>query len=201
MAERVAKALGVPVRQVSGDVAGNPIPESSLIRITAESASEERAVALAGTTSVELIKYLNETNDDPARQQVLLEEYRAAAEQLQAATLARVGAESALGAANPAQEADARAALARARAAVDQASLRADAAARAYTESQRGAADRGTLNLVSESRSTGSDKARTMQLAIAGSLILGGLLGVGLATLKENRYALRELRRRSAARS
>jgi hypothetical protein len=65
------------------------------------------------------------------------------------------------------------------RAAVDQASLRADAAARAYTESQRGAADRGTLNLVSEARTTGSDRARTIQLAVVGSLIVGGLLGIG----------------------
>ena len=201
MAGRVAGALDVPVSQVSGGVKGDPIPESSLIRITASSASQRQAVALAATTSTELIAFLNETNVDPARQQALLEEYRAAAEVQQAATLAQVTAESALGAATLAQEPESRAALARARAAVDEARLRSDAAARAYTESQRGVADRGTLNLVSEARTTGSDRARDIQLAVAASVILGCLLGVGLATLKENRYALRELRRRAAVRS
>ena len=201
IASRVAAALDVPVSEISGDLAGDPIPESSLIKITASSPSQERAVALAATTSTELIKYLNQTNDNPARQKVLLEEYRAAAEQLQVATLGRVAAESALGLATAAQEPESQAALARARAAVDQASLSSDTAAQAYRESQRGAADRGTLNLVSESRTTGSDRARSIQLAVVTSLMLGGLLGLGLATLKENRSALRELRRRAGVHS
>lgn len=195
--ERVAESLDVPVEQVQGRISASPVPESSLIEVTAEAPSEPRAVALAGATSEELIAYLLETNDDPGRQRVLLDEYEEAAEELRRTQAALESAEAALAGASPAQADELRTAAAQARAAVDRAQLRNDASAAAYSDSQRGAVDRGALQLVSAATPAGNDRASRVQLAVLASVVVGGLLGVGLVTLVENRGRLRQVRNRT----
>lgn len=198
MVDRVAEAVQLPRRQVSGHLSASPVPESSLIRIQATAGSEARSVALAEAASTELIRYLQETNESPAQTKALLDEYGAASTELQRAQLSRGDAEALLERASPAQVPARQATVAAARAAVDRAQLRANQAASAYTDSQRGAADRGTLQLVDEARSLGNDRSRRLQMVVAGSLVLGGLLGIGLASLRENKVVLRDLRRRVA---
>lgn len=196
---RVAAALKIPVADVSGRLRADPIPESSLIRITASAASEARAVALAKATSTELIAYLQATNDNPARRKALLDEYGTAAQELQQLQLTRIAAEQDLAQATLAGRPARQAAVAAARAAVDRATLRRDAAAQAFTDGQRGAADRGTLQLVSEAQPLGDDGASRLRVALVASLVLGSLLGVGLASVKENGAVLRRLRRRTGS--
>lgn len=199
IAERVSEELDVPLEVVVGHLAGDPVPESSLIRISTTASTEDMAVLLAETTSDELVAYLQETNDNPSRRQALLEEYELAAAELQAAELERAAAEAALAAAEPSNLAERQAAVAGARAAVDRATLRVNAAARAYNDSQRGAADRGILQTVSRAESQGDNRLRRLQLVIALALIVGGLLGSGMALARANRGVLRDLRRRVAS--
>ena len=198
IAGRVATELQVPVREVSGKLQADPIPESSLIRVRTTAETSRRATALAAATSAQLIAFLEETNSNAARRQALQEEYRVSSQELQRALIARSNAEAALERAPASRVTAAQDVVAAARAAVDSLTLRRDSAAQALTDAQRGDADRGTLQLVSEARSAGSDRASRLQLVLAASLVIGGLLGLGLAMLKANRAVLRGLRRSRA---
>jgi hypothetical protein len=58
--------------------------------------------------------------------------------------------------------------------------------------------NRTKLQTVAAATSTGSDSTKFITLALAAALLAGGLIGVGLATLRANWSYLGALRRRPA---
>jgi uncharacterized protein involved in exopolysaccharide biosynthesis len=194
IAERVSGAVGLPPKDVRGRLSGSPIPESSIIQVEATGSSSADAVELASAAAEQLISYVVQSNENPARQQQLLDAYGAAAVEQRAAESARDAAQGALASAqgaeaSPTVVADRRTALNNAQAALDEANLRATTAESAYRDSQRGAVDRGALQIITRAESAGNDRRSRLQLAVVGSLLLGGTIGVALASLRENRKA------------
>lgn len=199
IADRVSTVVGVPAEELRGRLTGSPIPESAIIQVEATGSTSASAVQLAGAAADQLIRYVVESNENPARQRQLLDAYGAAAVEQRAAESARDAAEAALAAARGVEAsstrlADRRAELNAAQAALDEATLRATTAESAYRDSQRGAVDRGALQVITEAESAGDDRRSRLQLAVVGSLLLGGLIGVALASLRENRDVVHRTR-------
>ncbi len=74
-ADQVNKTIEAKIGNGFGTVAASPIPESPVILIEGESTSEEKAVLLANTASVALIKYIGDLNDANSETEALLRQY------------------------------------------------------------------------------------------------------------------------------
>jgi len=172
----------------------SPIPDTPIIVVTASGSSADAAVQLADEASAALISLVATLNDPSSRGEAILAEYRVAAEQLAVANVELAATQSRLSAlgeaAAPAATAAARVEVEQAQAAFAEAQLRADTLAEAYRNSQRAVADGDLLRPVSAAASTGSNRASALALALAAGLLGGGLLGVSLAWLLENRRAI-----------
>lgn len=185
--EPVAEILGEPVERIAGKISASPIPESSLIVVRGSSTDEGEAERLSAAAAQALVTYATQA-DQTATVDSILDEFRAASlalntaqsqlERLSAQYDARVSAGVAT--ANDAE------AVAAAEADIDRAQLERDTLAEVY-RNERGAGNTSAnMDLVAPATISGTDRRETLQVAIAGPLILGAIAGVALATLAAN---------------
>ena len=199
IAEPVARELGLDAAEVLGDVSASPVPESSIILIESEAPDQETAVLLAATVAERLVAYVERTSVAPVGGEAALDQFRAASELLLRSQQARDTARAALAAAVPTAAAEARAAFVRAEAAVSTAQLQVETLSDTVRSELRGSGERNSLQVISSAVGTGgSDRRSRLQLAVAVSIILGAVLGAGLAAVVENRDNLRGLRQRDS---
>lgn len=185
--ERVAENLDIEIEDAEGNVSATAVPESSIIVIEGRADDPETAVRFAAAAADALESYEAESAgaSDPAD---LLDEYGDASLALNAAVNRRDVLQAtydARVAAGLATSSDLEAVSA-AEAEADRARLEAETLAAIYGE-QRGRRVSGNLDLVAPASATGNDRRANLQIAIATSVLLGGVAGVALVTLVANR--------------
>ena len=185
--ELVAEQLGVRLAEVTGHIDGSSVPESSLIKVEGTASSEAQAMRYAAAAAAALQEYATEVSAGGSAAEAL-DQYREAAtkhNEAEARLTRLTAAFRSREAAGVVTDED-RAALYAAQADVDRAALETDTLAQRYRDerSRRGAS---RMDVVAPATPAGNDRRTIVQLAIAGSLLLGGIAGVALATLVANR--------------
>lgn len=196
----VARELDLAVDDVLSGVTASPVPESSILLVEAEAATQAGAVALAATAAEQLVVYVQQTSVAPAGGDATLQQFREASTRLVGARLARDTAQTALTEAQTGPAAAltaAQEAFVAAQATLDATQLEVDTLSGTFQSDLRGSGERNSLQVITSGVGTGSDRLSRLQLAVAASLLIGLTTGVGLATLVENRSAVRALRRRT----
>jgi hypothetical protein len=187
-----ARSLAKRSLSPSGELSASPVPESALIRVTAEATSERRAVALANAASAALVAYVHQQAVADHTAAKLLKRYRRAAlrhRQLLSVRDRRL------------KEFDAnrskanRAALERAGAAVDTAELRRNTLLTGYSEAIRASDSSPQLKIVRTSRAAESDRAEMLQILVFVGLIGGVAAGAAVALLLAQRASVRDAQR------
>ncbi len=121
---------------------------------------------------------------------MLLDEIAAARVEFTAAATAQDAASAAVSSATPTGLAAAQQAFQQADAAVTTAKLKLDTLEANYTQIQQSNSGGIGLTVFSPAQPLGSDRRSVLQLYVIGALLLGGLLGLALATLSANHWQL-----------
>lgn len=177
----VARELRLAPVEVVDRVTATPVPGTSVITVQATSRDPQQAARLADAASAALVRYALKLNGASTASDQLLRRFLTASRALQAASSAV--------ARTPPRGAQHRAAQTRA----DVARLEMQTAGALYQQSQVGEA---TTNLVQQLAPAGrpaDDRSAVLQQVLAGGLLAGLLIGVGLAVARGNRLTLRRL--------
>jgi hypothetical protein len=180
----VAKSLGQSAGSVSGHISATPVPESSIIRVEGKATSAAAATRFAQAAAEAVLSYARLTAGGDQLTKVA-SDYQAAAQANAAAQDNLDRTQRAVTAsANPSAELLLQ--LAQARAAADTAKLEADTLATQYKNLQAAAGSSGQVRIVAPAVYIGDNRKSTVELAIAGSVGLGLIAGIALATLVVN---------------
>jgi capsular polysaccharide biosynthesis protein len=177
----VSRRLGLPPSEVAKRVSATPIQGSPVIRIRATSKDGAEARRLADAVAGSLVSYAISLNRDSAQSARLLREFKIASKQMHDA-----GTEAQL--LKPTDPNYRRAKLRE-----DIARLRAQTAGTLYQQSVSGQTMRNLVQRLAPAAPATSDRSSVLQQLLAGALIAGLLIGVGLAMLRANRLTLRRL--------
>jgi len=173
---------------VSGGLGATPIPDSQLIKVSAQSSTASGAIALANAGALALASYVNRQIRDNDASATISDRY------LQASLVyrKRLDASTKLGRryANHRTRAN-KAARDRAAAATDAAKLRRNALQAAYQTAVQGGTSSVGVEIFSTASVATSDRSRKMQLLVFVGLLGGLAAGAALALLR----AARDLRR------
>jgi capsular polysaccharide biosynthesis protein len=182
--EPVAEKTGVSVEKLQSSLIGTPVAESPIFKVEAEAGSEDTAVKVANAASHSLVRYaarLNQSNPDSGR---LYRQYRTAAVLRKIARQELHTSEESISTSPSASEA---AAIARAQSNFDAADLKVNALGQAYTASVQSQASTQLVQILSPATRAASDRASTLTILLFIGLIVGLLVGGGLANLRESR--------------
>jgi capsular polysaccharide biosynthesis protein len=172
----LARQLHTTPEEIDRRLAASPIPESSLIVVTAKGSTEPKAVELANAAKSGLIAYvtrLNRSNPDSAR---LLDSFERASLQFQAARAARAKAHARGGALDALD------------AKVARAELEVKTLNGLYQASQQGQAATDVVQVLSPARTADSDFWPFLQRMLFVGLVAGLVGGLALALLREKGY-------------
>jgi uncharacterized protein involved in exopolysaccharide biosynthesis len=174
---------------VSGGLSATPIPESPLIKVSAESSTPRGAVALANAGATALASYVNRQVRDNDASSTLSERYLTASlvyrRRLDASKRARRHYSR-----RPTRAS--KAARDRTAAATDTAKLRRDALSAAYQTAVQGGTSSVGVEVFSSATAATSDRSKKMQIFIFVGAAGGLAAGAALALLR----ASRDIRRR-----
>jgi uncharacterized protein involved in exopolysaccharide biosynthesis len=177
----VARRFHMTPLEVAKRVSATPIQNSPVIRVRATSKDAREARRLADAVANSLINYAVDLNRSSRQSSRLFREFKTATRQMQTAG---ADAQKLKPGSRGYKAAKTREDIAR---------LRAQTAGALY---QRSVSGQATLNLVQSlapAAPATSDRDSVLQQFIAGGLIAGLLIGVGLAVLRANRLTSRRL--------
>jgi capsular polysaccharide biosynthesis protein len=169
----VVKASGLPRGDVAGHISGAAITDSAILRVRGTASSSRQAVALARAAATAVTDYGNELGASGSGD--LLTSYQKAVEQQK---LADAAVRQVL--ATPGAPADQ---VAKAQAADAAATLRTSRAAALFSSTGTG----GQVRLVGLALDVSNDRRAKLELALLVPIVLGLVVGIGLATLAVNR--------------
>jgi uncharacterized protein involved in exopolysaccharide biosynthesis len=180
-------------RKTEGDepltsLSATPVVESPLIRITAESKSEEAAINAANAAGASLAAYVNELRSPGGQTSQLVKQYRNA----QLAYSQKLDAFNQLTdqfGSNPTEEEQDQ--LDEAGADMQAAKLKRDSLGALYNRGQGIRLSQPNLDLYERAAAASNDRSSTMQFTGAIGLVAGLILGAALATFRANRWARR----------
>ena len=185
----VAARLGISPLTAAARLTASPVPQSPVIRVIGEGPSASAATALSALASRRLVRYVARLNAGSGNGTALLSAYKRASIAYSRAA-ARADALAADAARHPSPAA-ARA-LDDARAARDAAQLRARAAGAAYAgDQQTYSASTGIVSVLALAQQASSDRVHKLELLGFVGLLVGGVLGLGLAWWREDRATRR----------
>jgi hypothetical protein len=179
----VTRRTGVSTERFLQDVSASPIPQTGVVRISADGGSRPEAMRLANASATALVLYvrnLNRANPEAAR---LLAQYKAATQAYGQAIAQRAKLRG-----------DQTDAIIRAEARLQQERLRLGTIEGLYRTSQVGQASPNTLQVLAYAATTTTDRNSMLQRVIFGGAVAGLLLGSLLAIV----LARARARRRSA---
>jgi uncharacterized protein involved in exopolysaccharide biosynthesis len=175
----VARKLDLSAEDVARRVSATPIEGSPVIRVRATAKNGPAARKLADATAGSLVKYAIELNTGSEQSARLLRNFRAETRRMEAAgaRAQRLGLDNKRYKALKTRE--------------DIARLKAQTAGALYQRSVAGQATRNLVQKLAPAAPATSDRNSVLQQFIAGALVGGLLIGVGLAVLRASRLALR----------
>jgi uncharacterized protein involved in exopolysaccharide biosynthesis len=176
---------------VSGSLSATPLPDSPLIKVSAESPSQRQAVALANAGATALATYVNGQVRDNSASADLSKRYRAAALRYRQSvdTRNRLNRRYAR---DPTR--NTKAARDRAAAAADTALLQREALQASYETAVQGGSSSAVVEVFSYAAAATNDRATKMQLFIFVGLLGGLATGTALALLRASRESRRRQR-------
>lgn len=165
-------------------VTATPIPSSPVFRVDATGPASASTIRLANIASTELRRYVTRqaSSYGPAAA-ALLRQYRTVERDLSAASQTLSDAKNSYKAANTAANAQA---VTRAQARFQAAKLRSSALSVAYQRTVQSQSAAQSVRILSRATSATSDRLSRLEIAAFAGLLLGGLLGAALATLRAN---------------
>jgi capsular polysaccharide biosynthesis protein len=187
----VARRLKLAPGDVAARVSASPVPESPLIRVTAQADDPGTAVSLANVTSQSLIDYttqVNSTNPDSAR---LLAQFRKATVRLSAARQNRDRVRLRY---ERAPTTENQAALNEAGAEVDAVRLEVTSLGDQYRASVQGLARGQIIQILQPAVGATSDRGSVLQRLLFFGLLGGIAGGLLAATLRANQPRMRALK-------
>jgi uncharacterized protein involved in exopolysaccharide biosynthesis len=177
----VARRLHLRPLDIAKRTSATPIQNSPVIRVRATSKDAREARRLADAIANSLIDYAVNLNKGSAQSRRLFNDFKAAAKQTQAAG------------ARAQQEKPGTKRYKEWKTREDIARLQAQTAGALYQRSVSGEATLNLVQLLAPAAPATSDRDSVLQQFIAGGLIAGLLIGVGLAVLRANRLTSRRL--------
>jgi Mrp family chromosome partitioning ATPase/capsular polysaccharide biosynthesis protein len=179
-ATAVGKAVARDVRHdasaASGSTSATPVPDSPIVKVTANASAGRSAVRLANVTADELAKYINRLNTSNTASHYALAAFSAATHRVARARANLVDAEQAV-AALPTAEAKTQ--LESARAAYEVAQLRQSAAKARFTSLQSG--QQPSLEPLRHAVGATNDRTSKLELYGFAGFLAGAFAGCGLA--------------------
>jgi uncharacterized protein involved in exopolysaccharide biosynthesis len=173
-----------PAGPISGGLSATPLPDSPLIKVSAEASSQRQAVALANAGATALATYVNGQVRDNSASTQISQRYRAAALRYRQRrdTRDRLSRKYKR---KPTR--DTKAALVRAAAATDTALLQREALRASYDIAVQGGTSSAVVQVFSYASAATSDRTRKMQLFVFVGLLGGLAAGTALALLRASR--------------
>ncbi len=178
-----ARKTGIPASEVADHTAASPIPDSTVVRVSATSDSEDGAIDLSNAAAKALTVYIGTLNGARQGSSPVLAQFRQAESVYQDRLDQQVVLAEEVEAA-PTDEA-ARQELKRARVRTQVALLKKNSVGELYGASQQ--AYVAPLSFLSEASSADSDKLARLQLLGFIGLVAGLAIGAALATVRANR--------------
>lgn len=186
---KVEAALGTSVP--TGSLTAAPIANSPLIRLEATGASQQEAVDRTQAGAEQLVAYVDQLrSDSSASGEILLQQISDASTEAASAAAEQARANTVLNAAAAADRPAALTQLQQADAALTTANLKLETLKSNYQTVQ--AANSGGIGLTvfAPASPVGSDRKSQLVIYVIGSVLIGGLLGMALATLSANGWKL-----------
>jgi capsular polysaccharide biosynthesis protein len=178
----IAQRLGLPANEVRSALTASPIPESPVIRIRADAGSASRATAIANAASDSLATYVQNLNTSDADGRALLRRFRRAARERSRALSERDQAQAAF---DRNDSEDNLALLEKARTKLEVADTRTEALRLRYNASAQNLSTVGLVQRLTRATDASNDRSRTLQLLVFVALVAGGIIGTGLAVLRD----------------
>jgi uncharacterized protein involved in exopolysaccharide biosynthesis len=176
---------------ISGSLSATPIPQSPLIKVSAEASTQQGAVALANAGAAALAAYINrQVRDNSATATISARYLKASLAYRQSLETSRRASRQYGKNPTPANKA----ARDRALAATDTAQLRRAALSASYQSVVQGGTSSVGVDIFSSASTPSSDRSRTLQLLVFVGLLGGLAAGIALALV----LAARDTRDRSA---
>jgi Mrp family chromosome partitioning ATPase len=172
----VARDLRNDPTAAAGSTSATPVPDSPIVKVTANASTARSAVRLANVTADELAKYINDLNTSNTASHYALAAFSAATHRVARARATLVDAQKAV-AALPTT--DAKAQLESARAAFEVAELRQSAARARFTSLQSG--QQPSLEPLRRATGATDDRKSKLQLYGFAGFLAGVLAGLALA--------------------
>jgi capsular polysaccharide biosynthesis protein len=177
----VARKLHLSPADVASRVSATPVQGSPVIRVRATGKDAGESVRLADATAGSLVNYAVQLNSGSVQSRRFFRDFQTAVRQMEAAgTQAQR-----LTPRNPRYQA--------AKTREDIARLRAQTAGALYQRSLDGQATTNLVQKLAPAAPATSDRDSVIQQFLAGALVAGLLIGVGLAMLRANSLAARRL--------
>jgi capsular polysaccharide biosynthesis protein len=190
--DQVANELKLPASDVAGQLSASAIAESSELVIEATANDPATADQLAGAAVKALTSQVSATQQNSDRVSSLLEQFNAASTAAGTANLQVQQLTKSISAAAPGSAALAslQNQLVQKQTELDAANLNAQALGQQYQQAVSDSTTApGSIQTIQEPSSQGSDFQSKIQLVIAAALLLGGVIGLALATWASNRRA------------
>jgi len=184
----VAKELGLSSSEVVGAISATPIQGSPVISIRATAERPESAVRLADAAADSLVTYAITLNSGRQISGQLLDRFAAASREFRTAQNALDRAEAR---GRPREKLQTR---------VDTARLKMQAVGFLYQQSQAGQATTQLVQKLTPAGPAKSDREKVLKDLVAGALVAGLLIGVGLAVARANALARRRVALATAVR-
>jgi capsular polysaccharide biosynthesis protein len=179
--EDIRRRLAAQSLPHSGKLSANPVPQSPVIRVTAEAATERQAIGLANAGSAALAAYVNRQGRSNDAVQAISKEYKQAALRYRQ-QLDLSGRLSRQYEAEPTRER--RRARDRAAAASDTARLHRDALLSRYQNAVQAVSVRPPLEVFKTATEASSDRYQILEILVIIALVGGLVAGAALALLR-----------------
>jgi capsular polysaccharide biosynthesis protein len=184
IAAPLARQLDTTSEYVADHVSATPVPDSTVIRIAADGASADDAIALANGAARAFADYVNAQTTTDAEGQGVLGLYREASAAYRRELAAKQGIDRAGADASPTERL-------RVAAALDAAQLRRQALAGQYQTVIQSQGTAPSLKPFVVARTATSDRIPTAEMYGFAGAIVGLVIGAALATLLANRRSRR----------
>lgn len=187
-----AEEIGIDATELRQSVTASPVPESSILILTAKGDEPEQTQEMANSVSKSLVAFVA-AQSEPVNERQLLRDLRKATA---AASEAEVEVTDAQRDFAESQSQSAQDRLAQARTTFRELSLEQDLLQRQYRAVRTDLTPRPGLTLLRSASTVESDRGTLRQILLFAALLIGGMIGVALAVLGGNADLRREMRRR-----
>jgi hypothetical protein len=176
----LARRFHTTVEAVTGELSATPIPQSSLIKVVAESRlSRDHAVALANSAVGLFTAYATRQAQDPVAVGAALHEFQVASARYRAALAAQKRLQ--------ASKSPSSVALVYAAAASEAAQLRQQTLAAQYRTAVEANSNAPRVNLLLPARGAGSNRKSSVEIFLFAGIVAGLVIGAALALWIANR--------------